>query len=416
MMGKKAVVLAAGGGTRMHPLTETRPKPLIQVMGKSFLYYVLDNLSKAGYDDVCIVVGVMQQKIREFVDEYGFKVTFVEQDKQLGTGDAVKRVRDFVGDDNFIVLMGDNLYSDKDLGTIPYGDDLCYLSAMKSECPERYGVVSCDKDGYLVSLTEKPDDPGSDLVSVGLYKFTPEIFDKLDMIEMSHRGEIEVVDAISLLADEKKVKVYEIKDYWYDLGYPWDIFRLNEFLLGITPEYRKGSVSPKAELVGKVIVEIGAEIKPGVHIEGPVYIGKNCKIGPNCYIRGATSLSDYVHVGASVEVKNSVIFNNTNIPHHNYVGDSVIGAYSNLGSGTKIANLRHDNQHVMVNVKGQKVDTFRRKIGAIIGDNVKIGINSALMPGVKVGSSCMVGPSVVLYNDLPKGCSVFLKQDQIVKG
>ena len=405
----KAVILAAGKGTRLEPLTETRPKCLIQVMGKSFLYYILNNLKHSGYKEIAIVVGYKKEMIKQFCKEYNFKVTFIEQKQQKGTGDAIKVTKDFVKKDDFIVLMSDNLYSREDLKAIKKKDSLNYIVGFKHEHPEKFGVLIQEK-GFLKKIVEKPKLAKSNLINTGLYKLTPKIFNILDKIKRTKRGEYEITDALTLLAQQKKVKVFQAKDYWLDFGYPWDIFKVNEFLLTHTKEYRNGSISKDAHLQGKVIVEKGAEIKAGVNIMGPVYIGKNCNIGPNCYIRGHTSLSDNVHVGAASEVKNSIIMNDTNIPHHNYVGDSIIGAHINLGSGTKIANLRHDNGNVKVTIKGKKMDSERRKIGAIIGDNVKVGINASIMPGVKIGSNCMVGPSVIMYKDLPRGKCIFLKQ------
>jgi UDP-N-acetylglucosamine diphosphorylase/glucosamine-1-phosphate N-acetyltransferase len=408
-MVKKAVVLAAGIGTRLEPLTETRPKCLIQVMGKSFLYYILRNLVRAGYTDIAIVVGYKKEMINQFCQEYDFKVSFIEQKKQLGTGDAIKTAKEFVGNDNFLVVMSDNLYSIDDLKAVKSKDDCNYIVGYKHEHPEKFGVL-IEQRGLLKKIIEKPKKPESNLINTGLYKLTPEIFSVLDKMKRTKRGEYEITDALTYLAKENKIKILQAKDFWLDFGYPWDIFRVNEFLLTYSKEFRKGNISRYAHLEGKVIVEKGAEIKPGVHITGPVYIGKNCNIGPNCYIRGFTSLSDNVHIGAASEVKNSIIMNDTNIPHHNYVGDSIIGAHTNLGSGTKIANLRHDNGNVQVTIKGKKMDSERRKIGAIIGDNVKVGINASIMPGVKIGSNCMVGPAVILYEDLKKDKVIFLKQ------
>lgn len=409
-MVKKAVILAAGKGTRLEPLTDTRPKCLIQVMGKSFLYYTLRNLVRAGYKDIAIIVGYKKEMIKQFCEEYGFDVSFIEQKKQLGTGDAIKKAKEFVGNHDFIVLMSDNLYSVDDLKAIKNKDNLNYIVGYKHEHPEKFGVL-IQEAGYLKKIIEKPKKPESDLINTGLYKLTPEVFSTLDKIKRTKRGEYEITDALTLLAKDNKVKVVQANDFWLDFGYPWDIFRVNAFLLTYSKGYREGNISKDAHLEGKVIVEKGAEIKSGVHIVGPVYIGKNCNIGPNCYIREFTSLSDNVHVGAASEVKNSIIMNDTNIPHHNYVGDSIIGAHSNLGSGTKIANLRHDNCNVKVTIKGKKMDSERRKIGAIIGDNVKVGINASIMPGVKIGSGCMVGPSVIMYKDLDRGKCIFLKQE-----
>jgi len=405
----KAVVLAAGKGTRLDPLTDLKPKPLLHVMGRPFLSYVIENLIKTGYKDIAIIVGYMKEQVEEFVKDGGFKVTLIEQHEQQGTGHAVSLAEQFVGKDDFVLVMGDNLCSVEDLKQLDKKDEFCYLLGYEHEQPENYGVIF--KEGeFLKKILEKPEEKVGKQINTAFYKLTPEIFEALKQIRRSSRGELEFTDALSLLAKSKKVKVLELNDFWLDFGYPWDMLDVNRFFLEKTEEYRKGDVSPKAELIGKVIVEQGAVIKSGCHIQGPVFIGKNCDIGPNCYIRPFTSLSENVHVGAAAEIKNSIVMSGSKIPHHNYVGDSIIGSNCNLGSGTKVANLRHDNKNVFIMVKEKRIDSGRRKLGVIMGDNVRTGINSSIMPGVRIGSNAMLGPGVVLYHDLEKDKSAYVKQ------
>ena len=159
----------------------------------------------------------------------------------------------------------------------------------------------------------------------------------------------------------------KVTDYWMDVGRPWDLLKANEVLMSRIKGSVKGTVEPGATLKGEVVVEEGATVRSGSYIDGPVYISQGCDIGPNCYIRPSTSLGMGVKVGASVEVKNSIIMAKTHVPHHNYVGDSVIGERCNLGAGTKIANLRFDNMPVKVTVSGEVIDTGLRKLGVIMG-------------------------------------------------
>ncbi len=175
-MLKKAVILAAGKGTRLEPLTETRPKCLIQVMGKSFLYYILDNLKKAGYSDIAIIVGYKKEMIKQFCEEYKFKVTFIEQKEQKGTGDAIKTAREFVGQDNFVVIMSDNLYSADDLEAVRKDDEFNYVVGFEHEHPEKFGVLVEGERGFLKRIVEKPKEHVGNLINTGLYKLTPEIF------------------------------------------------------------------------------------------------------------------------------------------------------------------------------------------------------------------------------------------------
>jgi bifunctional UDP-N-acetylglucosamine pyrophosphorylase/glucosamine-1-phosphate N-acetyltransferase len=166
----------------------------------------------------------------------------------------------------------------------------------------------------------------------------------------------------------------------------------NESLLAGLEPSQQGKVESNVTINGPVAVGQDTVIRSGAYINGPVIIGEGCDIGPNCYIRPSTSIGDGCHIGAAVEVKNSIIMKGTKIPHHNYVGDSVIGEQCNLGAGTKIANLRLDKQNIIVS----GVDTGRRKLGAIIGDRVETGINASINVGCIIGNNTFIGPGAVV--------------------
>ena len=224
----KALVLAAGKGIRMLPHTNDKPKVLIEIDGKPFLYYILKNLENAGLKNIGIVVGYKKEKIKDFVKEYNFNVSLIEQKKLFGTGKAVLDAKQWIGEDDFIVLMGDNLYSVEDIKKMSVLDqDFMYIGAHKSETPEKYGVLETDKKD-LIKIHEKPENPKTNLINSGIYKLTPEIFDYLMKIQKSPRGEYEITDAISHLANFKKVKVYELKGYWLDMSIKNDIEKINK--------------------------------------------------------------------------------------------------------------------------------------------------------------------------------------------
>ena len=144
----------------------------------------------------------------------------------------------------------------------------------------------------------------------------------------------------------------------------------------------------------------------GSYIEGPVAIGENCKIGPNCYIRPYTSIENSCHIGNACEVKHSIIMNNSNAPHQNYIGDSVIGDYCNLGAGTKIANLRLDKKNIIAILNGKTIDTKRKKLGAIVGDNVQTGINAMINVGTLIGCNVFIGPGSLVRGDIQPNASL----------
>ncbi len=224
----KVVILAAGKGTRMLPLTETIPKVLVEVNGKPFLYYVLRNLQQAGYKDFCLIVGYKKEKIKSFLEEYGFKAKLIEQKEQLGTGHALLQAKSFVGQENFIVLGGDNLWSIKDFKLINKEDKFNYISGIKVSDPKGYGVLIAE-DNFLKEIKEKPLKNYGNLINAALYKFTPEIFVELEKTKPSPRGEIELTDAVTVLAKKGLVKIIKA-EWWLDLGKKEDIPKAELFL------------------------------------------------------------------------------------------------------------------------------------------------------------------------------------------
>lgn len=227
-MIKKAVILAAGKGKRMGELTKFLPKPLLEINNRPFLYYLMQNLIKIGLQDIYLVVHYRKEHIEHFIKEHAIKATLIDQGEPLGTAHAIGKVKDFVGKDNFLVLMGDNYYSEDDIRKLLINDSYCYVAGMKHSCPEKYGVIIKESD-FLVRMPEKPKEFISDLINIALYKFTPEIFAAIDTIHKSPRGEYEINDAIMALANRKKVKVIEILNDWIDLGCPEDIPKAEAF-------------------------------------------------------------------------------------------------------------------------------------------------------------------------------------------
>lgn len=226
----KVVILAAGKGTRMLPLTETIPKVLVKVNGKPFLSYVIQNLKKAGFTELGIVVGYKKEKIAEFLTKNNIKATLIEQKEQKGTGDALMQAKSFCGKENFISIGGDNLCSVTDFKAIAIDDNKIYVAGIHSEEPKKYGVLIADKNNNLIEIKEKPKKFVGDIINTALYKFTPKIFEALQQIKESERKEYELPDALTLLAKQGKVKVVEVKDYWLDLGCKEDIPKAEVFL------------------------------------------------------------------------------------------------------------------------------------------------------------------------------------------
>jgi UDP-N-acetylglucosamine diphosphorylase/glucosamine-1-phosphate N-acetyltransferase len=374
----EVVILAAGQGTRMRPLTDAVAKPMLPVADRPLCAHTADAAVRAGADELVFVVGYRGEDVREhFGETYrGVPVQYAEQTERLGTAHAAAQARPHL-DGDFVVLNGDDLYDAAALDAL--FDAYPAVGAYEVTDPRPYGVFSIEDD-RVRSVVEKPDDPPSDRVNVGAYHFPAEAVDWLTETELSDRGEHEITDVLARVVEAFDVTAVDI-ERWLGVGRPWELLEANEWKLGNLESRVDGEVRGDAELRGDVVVESGATVEPGVVIEGPALVREGATVGPNAYVRGATLLGPDTHVGHGVEIKNTVVMAGTNVPHVSYVGDSVLGPEANLGAGTQVANLRHDGGDVETVVKGDRTTTGRRKFGVVVGPGAKTGINTSLYPG-----------------------------------
>ncbi len=399
----RAFILAAGEGTRMWPLTDTRPKPLIPLANKPIIEHILDALVEAGIEKISILIGYEGRQIAErYGHSYkGAKIDYVYQNERRGTGDAVLYASKYT-DEKFLILNGD-LYFEKSAISDILEHDNAVLGVYKDNA-ESYGLLIGDEN--LEEIREKV--PGaSGLVNAGVYVFHREIFEYIKRVELSPRGEIEFTDAINMFVKEHDVKIVKYNGLWHDIGYPWHLLDATKAYLEKMKCGIRGEAEENVVLKGKVCIGEGTKIMSGTYIEGPVLIGKNCKIGPNAYIRPYTVIGDNCHIGNSSEIKASIIMNGSKVPHFNYVGDSVIGENCNLGAGTKVANLRLDEKNIRVVVKDKIVDTGRRKLGVIMGDYVHTGINVSIDVGTMIGSYAAIAPGAKIKGVVSTRSRVF---------
>ncbi|MEM3666484.1 MAG: sugar phosphate nucleotidyltransferase [Candidatus Bathyarchaeia archaeon] len=416
----KAVILAAGEGVRLQPITSTRPKHLIKLCGKPLLEHCLNALKTAGINEALIIVHYMQDAIRRYFgdgEKFGLKIEYREQRGVLGTGNAISLADSYVNDD-FLVVYGDLLFTAEAVKNVIDSHLMekpaATMAVIPVEKPEDYGIVELKDEKYVMHIIEKPmrEAAPSKLANAGIYIFSTEIFEKIGKIKASIRGEWEITDAISLLAGEKNVLSVKIsKDDWMDIGKPWDLLEANRWMLAKVEHKVNGLVESGAHLIGPVAIAETARIRSGAYIEGPTFIDDESDIGPNCYLRPYTCIGRRVRIGNACEIKNSLIMDNTHIGHLSYVGDSVIGENCNLGAGTITANYRFDAGTIKMSVKDKIVNSGRTKLGVVLGDNVKTGINALFMPGIKVGANSWVGPNVVVYRDVPANTMLLLRQN-----
>lgn len=388
----KAVILAAGEGKRMHPLTYTRPKAMLPLANRPLLEHLLIEIKGAGIDEFIFVVGYRSEKVRDYFgkgEQWGVRIEYVTQMKQLGTADAVKTVRGLVGK-RFLVVNGDVLVKARDISKLLAKNSIT-LGLVEKRDTLDLGVVEV-QDGRVTHIYEKVENPTSNLVNTGVYLFTPEIFSAVSATPKSPRGEYEITDSLQALIDSEYTVHYEMLTSWRDLSYPWDLLGANESLLSQLKPANLGEMDNNVVVKGPLWVGEGTTVKSGTYIVGPVVIGKNCDIGPNCFIRPSTAIGDNCHIGNGVEIKNSIIMRGSKVPHLSYVGDSVIGEDCNLGAGTKTANLRLDKKNISI----LGIDTKMHKLGAILGDGVQTGINVSLNVGCMIGNDSFVGPGAAV--------------------
>ncbi|MEN8098589.1 MAG: glucose-1-phosphate thymidylyltransferase [Chloroflexota bacterium] len=328
----KGLVLAGGKGTRLYPLTFTSAKQLIPVANKPVLFRVIESIREAGISEIGIVVGDTADEIKKAVgrgNRWGADITYIPQDQPLGLAHAVKVSRDFLGDDRFVMFLGDNVIQGGISPLISEFADSDWNSQIvlkRVRQPELYGVAELSEDGRIIQLIEKPKEPPSDLALVGIYMFDNTVFEAVDAIKPSWRGELEITDAIQwLVSNGKRVFPYVHRGWWIDTGRPGDMLDANSRVLEELDHANHGYVDRDSVVGHNVTVERGAEIVNSV-VRGPSIIGRNTRI-INSYIGPYTSIYHDIEITNS-EIERSIVLENStikNIPAR--IQDSLIGRF-----------------------------------------------------------------------------------------
>jgi bifunctional UDP-N-acetylglucosamine pyrophosphorylase/glucosamine-1-phosphate N-acetyltransferase len=374
---------------------------MLPVANRPMMEHLVLAAKDTGITNFVFVVGYGEREVRgHFGDgkRFGVHISYAPQRQQMGTADALLSAQDFITGP-FLVMNGDMILTSTDIARIIRTPAPC-MSTSTTDHPGDFGVVLVEND-LVTALEEKSKQPKSNIINAGAYLFTPEIFDRLAQVGLSSRGELELTDALQMLIGEHRLRAVPLSR-WMDIGYPWDLLDANAALLSELSSENHGTIEEGVHLSGPVVVGKDTVVKSGTYIEGPCIIGNNCRIGPHAYIRGATSIGDDCHIGHCTELKNSIVMAGTKIPHFNYVGDSVIGSGCNFGAGTKIANLRHD--HAPVRVGGR--DTRHTKFGAVIGDNVRFGINCSVNVGSVIGSNANFAPNSSIEGNFGENATI----------
>lgn len=419
----QTILLAGGEGKRVFPLAVNRPKPMFKLLGKPLIHHVIGTLKTAGLKDYVIVVGHQGEQIKDYLKDgskLGVNIEYTLQKQSLGMADALKTAEK-LAEDNFFVVNADDVFEASLIKQMNRqfhdGDAEIVLSCKPVTETWKFGIIQVE-DEKVTDFVEKPPkgkEP-SNLAVVGVYILTKQIFDYYKKIPVSdHQYE----DAIlAFIKDRNVVKAVSYDRFFAGYKYPWDLFTINRHLMDkkLTKQTIEEDVtiSEQASVEGKVWLGKGAKVFANACVKGPCYIGENSVVGNNSLVRDYTSLGRGCVVGYSTEVKHSLVGDDCWF-HTNYVGDSIISDNCLFGAGTITANFRFDEKNVQVWVGDRRVDSGTNKLGAIIGDNCKTGINSCLEPGVKIGPQSMVGPNVDLQSDLEPETIIFVNKKSYIK-
>ncbi|RQG96042.1 glucose-1-phosphate thymidylyltransferase [Natrarchaeobius chitinivorans] len=334
----KGVLLSGGTGSRLRPITHTGPKQLVPVANKPVLEYAIEDLKDAGVTEIGIILGNKgREEIQELLGDgsaYGVEITYIIQGNPLGLAHAAGCARDFVGDDDFVMYLGDNILKQgiADLvESFQAGDYGAGIALQEVDTPEQFGIADVDDDGTVTQLIEKPDEPPTNLALIGIYVFSNDVFDVIERLEPSWRGELEITDAIQMLLDDgHAIDSHVVHGWWKDTGKPKDILEANRLVLEDDHLDQDGRVGPDATVEGRVALHETAVIEDGAVVRGPVSIAENTVIGPGTYV------GPYTSVGANsslegVHMENSVVIGDSTIETSGMIVDSLLGRGANIG-------------------------------------------------------------------------------------
>jgi glucose-1-phosphate thymidylyltransferase len=331
----KALILAGGSGTRLRPLTHTASKQLVPIANKPILFYGLEAIAECGITEVGIVVGHTAVEVKAAVGDgstFGLNVTYLHQDSPRGLAHAVLIARDFLGDEDFVMYLGDNFLvggvSDIVQGFIARdASTVARILLARVPDPRKFGVAEVADDGSVLRLVEKPDNPPSDLALVGVYLFDHHIHEAVADINPSARGELEITDAISWLIDHGfGVSSSMVDGYWKDLGDPDALLEGNRIALMAIRSLILGEVID-SQVDGPVFIEAGAKIVDSI-IRGPAVIGRDASL-QSCYVGPFSAIGDRCSISAS-EVVNSIILSDSIVDDVGAIEGSVIGKFATI--------------------------------------------------------------------------------------
>ncbi|MCK9579446.1 MAG: sugar phosphate nucleotidyltransferase [Methanoregula sp.] len=382
----QAVILAAGEGKRVRPLTRSRPKALIPVANRPIIEYVIDALLKNGIRDIIVVVGYRKEQVTRFLNQLDVPVEVVIQPKQLGTAHALQCAEPKIKGD-FLVLPGDNYIDPHSIARIVGISNAMLIREHPN--PSNFGVVML-QDGYVANIVEKPEHAQSLMVSTGIYSLKKEIFSYI-------RGN-DLTDAIAAMIQDG-IRVQGVPaDDWQDAIFAWDLLKMNRRLLHNLPPAREGIASRQTIINGPVRIGKGTTIGPNTVITGPVVIGNDCSIGPNCCILPNTSIGSRVTIEPFTMIGDALIMDDTSIGSHSRIMDTIIGERCSLADHTSASTASG-----LMEIEGTAILS---EFGAILGDTVVSGPFSTYRNSILGNNVTVEGQDRITSRIIPDGSSV----------
>jgi len=393
----KAVILAAGEGRRLRPFTETMPKVMLPVANKPVLEYVFDAARNCGIDEIIVVVGYKKEVIMEYFKNYkGIKITYVIQDKQLGTAHALLQAKSKLND-SFIVLSGDNIIDQNSISKLMNSESEYCILIKEHSHPSKYGVVFIEKT-ILKELVEKPKEELGKFISTGVYKLPYEAFEKIE--ELTSHGIYTLSSAIQSIVEKNKTINTILADLWMDIVYPWDLISVNEAMIHHFPASTSGVIEKGVAMKGAVSIGKDTTIYSGCYIVGPVIIGSGCEIGPNACIFPSTTIGNNSSIHPFCEIRNSIIMEDVHINSNSYISHSIIAKGNRIGN-----NFSNITGEAIIENEGE----FKKlkNIGTMIGEDCTIGNNVVVESGKIIGRRCRIEP-------LKKICKNILSESKVM--
>ncbi len=392
----KAVILAAGEGKRLRPFTETMPKVMLPVANKPILEYVFDAVKNCGIDEIIVVVGYKKEVIMEYFKNYkDIKITYVIQDKQLGTAHALLQAKNKL-DDSFIVISGDNIIDQNSISKLIQDNSEYSILIKEHPHPSKYGVVFIEKT-ILKELVEKPKEELGKFISTGIYKLPYKAFEEIE--ELTSQGIYTLSAVIQSIVEKDKAINTILADLWMDIVYPWDLISVNETMIHHIPSSTSGVVEKGVTIKGAVSIGKDTTIYSGCYIVGPVVIGSGCEIGPNACIFPSTIIGNNSSIRPFCEIRNSIIMEDVHINSNSYLSHSIV-AKGNI--------IKNNFSSITGEATIETEDEFKKlkNIGTMIGEDCTIGSNVVVEPGIIIGRRCKIDPLKRISKNIPSESKV----------